>query len=65
MRAARLAALLCLALCLAGCATSQPVSKGGATLYRARFSGFDEGNAQSVCKSLKRDGFSCFAMKGG
>lgn len=33
MSAARPAALLCLALCLAGCATSQPVSKGGATLW--------------------------------
>jgi D-alanyl-D-alanine carboxypeptidase len=46
-------------------AFTEKVSKGGATLYRARFSGFDEGNAQSVCKTLKRDGFSCFAVKGG
>jgi uncharacterized protein DUF4430 len=30
---ARPAALLCLVLCLAGCASSEPVSKGGATLW--------------------------------
>lgn len=44
---------------------TEKVSKGGSTLYRARFSGFDEEDAQSACKNLKRDGFSCFAVKGG
>jgi hypothetical protein len=33
---ARLAALLCLALCLAGCASSRPVSTEGATLWITR-----------------------------
>ena len=45
-------------------AFTEKVCKGGSTLYRARFSGFDEDNAQSACKSLKRDGFACFAMNG-
>ena len=40
-------------------------SKGGSTLYRARFSGFDEVKAASACKSLQRTGFSCFAVRGG
>lgn len=44
---------------------TEKVSKGGATLYRARFSGFDEDDAQTACKSLKRSGFACFAVKGG
>jgi D-alanyl-D-alanine carboxypeptidase len=44
---------------------TEKVSKGGSTLYRARFSGFDENDAQSACKVLKRDGFSCFTMRGG
>ncbi|MFO1149115.1 MAG: D-alanyl-D-alanine carboxypeptidase [Alsobacter sp.] len=46
-------------------AFTEKVNKGGSTLYRARFSGFDEDDAQTACKSLKRDGFSCFAVKGG
>ena len=44
---------------------TEKVSKGGSTLYRARFSGFDEDDAQTACKSLKRNGFACFAVKGG
>jgi D-alanyl-D-alanine carboxypeptidase len=44
---------------------TEKVNKGGSTLYRARFSGFDEDDAQSACKCLKRNGFSCFAVKGG
>jgi D-alanyl-D-alanine carboxypeptidase len=44
---------------------TEKVSKGGSTLYRARFSGFDENDAQSACKVLKRDGFSCFTVRGG
>ncbi|PSC03015.1 D-alanyl-D-alanine carboxypeptidase [Alsobacter soli] len=43
---------------------TEKVTKDGSTLYRARFSGFDEGDAQSACKQLKRSGFSCFAVKG-
>jgi D-alanyl-D-alanine carboxypeptidase len=44
---------------------TEKVNKDGTTLYRARFSGFDEPNeAQAACKSLKRNGFSCFATRG-
>lgn len=44
-------------------AFTQKVQKGESTLYRARFAGLDEDDAQSVCRSLKRSGFGCFAMK--
>ena len=43
---------------------TEKVNKDGSTLYRARFSGFDEDDAQSACRQLKRSGFSCFAVKG-
>ncbi|GGH25049.1 D-alanyl-D-alanine carboxypeptidase [Alsobacter metallidurans] len=43
---------------------TEKVQKAGSTLYRARFSGFDEDDAQTACKQLKRSGFSCFAVKG-
>ena len=40
------------------------VEHGGATLYRARFSGFSEQeSAQDACAALKRGGFSCFATR--
>ncbi|KQO61924.1 D-alanyl-D-alanine carboxypeptidase [Methylobacterium sp. Leaf469] len=40
------------------------VEHGGATLYRARFSGFSEQDAaQDACNTLKRSGFSCFATR--
>ena len=40
------------------------VEHGGATLYRARFSGFSEPEAaQDACLALKRSGFSCFATR--
>ena len=40
------------------------VEHGGATLYRARFSGFSEQDAaQDACSALKRNGFSCFATR--
>jgi D-alanyl-D-alanine carboxypeptidase len=40
------------------------VSRDGATLFRARFSGFDDADeAQDACKTLKRSGFSCFATR--
>ncbi|MEJ1938798.1 SPOR domain-containing protein, partial [Nostoc sp. NIES-2111] len=46
-------------------AFTEKVSKGGSTLYRARFSGFDENDAQVACKTLQKTGFSCFAARGG
>jgi D-alanyl-D-alanine carboxypeptidase len=43
---------------------TEKVTRGGTTLYRARFSGFDEAEeAQKACKALKRTGFACFATR--
>lgn len=44
-------------------AFTEPVTKGGSTLYRARFAGFDADGAQEACKALKRNGFNCFAQR--
>jgi D-alanyl-D-alanine carboxypeptidase len=45
-------------------AFTEKVNKGGSTLYRARFSGFDAAEeAEAACKALKRSGFSCFATR--
>jgi D-alanyl-D-alanine carboxypeptidase len=44
---------------------TEKVTKSGTTLYRARFSGFDESDeAEAACKALKRSGFKCFATRG-
>ena len=43
---------------------TERISKDGATLWRARFAGFDAEEAQAACKTLKRDGFNCFASRG-
>ena len=44
---------------------TEKVTVRGNTLYRARFSGFDESvEAENACKALKKSGFSCFAAKG-
>lgn len=43
---------------------TEKISKDGATLWRARFAGFDADQAQAACKELKRDGFNCFAARG-
>jgi D-alanyl-D-alanine carboxypeptidase len=43
---------------------TEKISKGGSTLYRARFTGFTAEDAQSACKTLSRSGFSCFPTKG-
>jgi len=42
---------------------TEKVQKGDSTLFRARFGGFDSGEAEATCKALKRSGFSCFAQK--
>jgi D-alanyl-D-alanine carboxypeptidase len=45
-------------------AFTEKVVREGATLYRARFSGFEEADAaQDACKTLKRNGFNCFATR--
>ena len=43
---------------------TEKVAKGGSTLWRARFAGFDEDGAQGACKVLKRGGYACYATKG-
>lgn len=44
---------------------TEKVSTNGSTLYRARFSGFQEsGDAEKVCKQLKKGGVNCFASRG-
>ena len=46
-------------------AVTEKVEKGGATLFRARFAGFDDSkDAERACAKLKRDGFACFATRG-
>jgi D-alanyl-D-alanine carboxypeptidase len=43
---------------------TEKVAKGGSTLFRARFAGFDDSkDAQNACAQLKRGGFSCFATR--
>jgi D-alanyl-D-alanine carboxypeptidase len=42
---------------------TETVAKGGATLYRARFAGFQSKNdAQSACNQLKKKKFDCIAI---
>ncbi len=44
---------------------TETVERGGATLFRARFAGFDDqSDANNACRDLKRNGFSCFATRG-
>jgi D-alanyl-D-alanine carboxypeptidase len=40
---------------------TEKVRKGEDTFYRARFAGLDPASAQTACRSLKRNGFPCFA----
>jgi D-alanyl-D-alanine carboxypeptidase len=45
-------------------AFTEKVQKGDATLWRARFAGFDNNNeATSACSALKRSGFACFVQR--
>jgi D-alanyl-D-alanine carboxypeptidase len=39
---------------------TEKVRKGDLTLYRARFAVLDSASAEAACRSLKRNGFSCF-----
>ena len=40
---------------------TEKVRKGQETYYRVRFAVLDSASAESACRSLKRNGFSCFA----
>ena len=42
---------------------TEPVVKGDATFYRARFAGFDKDRAEAACKYLKRNEFECLALR--
>jgi D-alanyl-D-alanine carboxypeptidase len=42
---------------------TEPVVKGSATFYRARFAGFDERAAEAACRYLKRNEFECLALR--
>ena len=42
---------------------TEKVQKGSETLWRARFAGLSETQADNACKSLKRSGFSCFTTR--
>ncbi len=45
-------------------AFTEKVQKGDATLFRARFGGFDDTkDASSACNALKRSGFACFVQR--
>ena len=48
-------------------ASAQPytekVQRGGETLWRARFAGLNENEAESACRALKRSGFACFTTR--
>ncbi len=41
---------------------TMPVSRGSDTIFRARFSGFDEAQARETCKRLSRKGVGCFPL---
>ncbi|MCI4680287.1 D-alanyl-D-alanine carboxypeptidase [Rhodoblastus acidophilus] len=42
---------------------TEKVQKGHGTIYRARFAGLEEDEAQAACKALKNSGFHCFAIR--
>jgi D-alanyl-D-alanine carboxypeptidase len=42
---------------------TEKVKRGADIFYRARFAGLDSASAELACRSLKRSGFSCFAMR--
>lgn len=41
---------------------TQPVDKGGRTIYRARFRGYDANSAANACVALRKQSFDCFVM---
>jgi D-alanyl-D-alanine carboxypeptidase len=42
---------------------TEKVQRGGETLWRARFAGLNESEAESACRALKRSGFACFTTR--
>jgi D-alanyl-D-alanine carboxypeptidase len=41
---------------------TQPASKDGRQIYRARFRGFDASSAANACGALRKQSFDCFVM---
>jgi D-alanyl-D-alanine carboxypeptidase len=39
-----------------------PITRGSSTLYRARFSGFNQTTAREACKVLERKGVNCLPL---
>ncbi|MEJ8573431.1 D-alanyl-D-alanine carboxypeptidase [Microbaculum marinum] len=44
-------------------AFTETTSKGGETLWRARFAGFDQNTAYTACAELKQHAFGCFPAR--
>ena len=42
---------------------TEPVVKGDKTLYRARFAGLKQEDAEAACRHLKRNDIACMAIK--
>jgi D-alanyl-D-alanine carboxypeptidase len=42
---------------------TERVDKGNKAMYRARFAGFDKGQAETACKSLRRGEIPCMMLK--
>jgi D-alanyl-D-alanine carboxypeptidase len=42
---------------------TERVQKGDKAFFRARFAGFDRGQAEAACRQLKRSAFECMALK--
>jgi D-alanyl-D-alanine carboxypeptidase len=42
---------------------TEKVSREGSTMYRARFAGLTETQADAACKTLKRSGLACFTTR--
>lgn len=42
---------------------TETVSRGAKTMYRARFAGLAQSDAEAACKALKRSDIPCFAIK--
>lgn len=42
---------------------TEPVTKGDKTLYRARFAGFKQHQAEAACRYLKQNDFACMAIR--
>jgi D-alanyl-D-alanine carboxypeptidase len=42
---------------------TEKVRSANGTLYRARFAGLGQASAETACRSLRRSGFACFAVR--